>query len=102
MQIKKAISKEQSRKKIVDEKYRKLFIVGLPQEADKTEIEDYFKGYGKIEDIRIIIDKMSNTSRGFGFVLFKEKESLNEVLKLGNIHDVKSYQVPPTHLIVLD
>ena len=68
--------------------------MGLPQEADKTEIEDYFKTYGKIEDIRIIIDKMSNTSRGFGFVLFKEKESLNEVLKLGNIHDVKSYQVP--------
>ena len=64
MQLKKAISKDQSRKKVVEEKFRKLFIVGLPQDAKKHHIREYFKKFGRIDDVRIIIDKMAKTSRG--------------------------------------
>lgn len=80
MQIKKAISKDQSRKKVVEEKFRKLFIVGLPQDAKKYHIKEHFKKYGEIEDVRIIVDKMAKTSRGFGFVLFQQASTLNKVL----------------------
>ena len=79
----------------MEEKHRKLFIVGLPQEAKRNEIEAYFKKFGGIEELRIIMDKSSNTSRGFGFVLFKQKDSLHSVLELGEFHNVGSYEVSP-------
>ena len=88
MQIKKAISKDQSRKKVVEEKFRKLFIVGLPQEAKKHHIRDYFKKYGKIDDVRIIIDKMAKASRGFGFVLFKDANTMKKVLSMNTEHKI--------------
>lgn len=64
MQIKRAFTKEQSRKKIIDEKYRKVFIVGLNPSTKRKDIKDYFSTFGKIEEVRIIFDKMAKTSRG--------------------------------------
>ena len=93
MQLKKAISKDQSRKKVVEEKFRKLFIVGLPQDAKKHHIRNYFKKYGKIEDVRIIVDKMAKTSRGFGFVLFKDASTLKRVLNEDKTHAILGKEV---------
>ena len=42
LQLKKAISKNESRQKIVEEKYRKVFIVGLHHEAKEKDIQHYF------------------------------------------------------------
>lgn len=64
MQIKRAFTKEQSRKKIIDEKYRKVFIVGLNPSTKRKDIKEYFSKFGKIEEVRIIFDKMAKTSRG--------------------------------------
>jgi len=64
MEIKRAFTKEQSRKKIIDEKYRKVFIVGLSQEIEKSSIKKYFSQFGDIQEIRMIQDKMARTSRG--------------------------------------
>ena len=41
MQIKRAYTKEQSRRKIVEEKYRKVFIVGLPNDLSEEEAKRY-------------------------------------------------------------
>lgn len=64
MQIKRAYTKEQSRKKIIDEKYRKVFIVGLSPKMEKRAIREYFSQFGRIQEVRIIFDKMAQTSRG--------------------------------------
>jgi len=37
MQIKRAFTKEQSRRKVVEEKHRKIFIVGLPDEIVESK-----------------------------------------------------------------
>jgi hypothetical protein len=49
-----------------------VFIVGLSKEIKKSAIESYFKNFGDIEEIRIIQDKMAQTSRG-NFTNFKFK-----------------------------
>ena len=48
MQIKRAYTKEQSRKKIVDEKYRKVFIVGLPGDLTEEETKAHFSKFGAV------------------------------------------------------
>lgn len=70
MQLKRAFTKEQSRQKIVDEKYRKVFIVGLNPELEKADVREYFEKFGEIDDVRIICDKVANASRGKKLSLF--------------------------------
>jgi RNA recognition motif-containing protein len=48
LQLKKAISKNESRQRIVEEKYRKVFIVGLHHEAQENDLQNYFSKFGKI------------------------------------------------------
>ena len=88
MQLKKAISKDQSRKKVVEEKFRKVFIVGLHHDATTHHIRDYFNRYGKIEDVRIIVDKAAKVSRGFGFVLFFDTAPLSKIFNETKTHSI--------------
>lgn len=48
IQIKKAVSKEQSRKKVVNEKHRKVFITGLPPTLQKSKFFRSFRAYNLI------------------------------------------------------
>ena len=64
LQLKKAISKNESRQKIVEEKYRKVFILGLHQDAQQRDLQSYFCKFGKIEEVRIIVDKAAKVSKG--------------------------------------
>jgi RNA recognition motif-containing protein len=93
MQIKRAYTKEQSRKKIVDEKYRKVFIVGLPGDLSEEETKTHFSKFGAVQEVRIIHDKPSNTPRGFGFVLFENRKGLVNVLNDGEIQIINKKKV---------
>jgi len=58
---------------------RKMFIGGLSWETTVEELKEYFSQFGAVEDATIKTD-MSGTSRGFGFVLFAEEPSVENVL----------------------
>ena len=58
---------------------RKLFIGGIPQNTTREELHAYFEQYGSIEDLNVTF-KRENKGKGFGFLLFKEKESMDAVL----------------------
>jgi len=53
----------------VDE--RKLFVGGLPNYANESDIQDYFNKFGEIEEITLKVDQFTGRSRGFAFVAFK-------------------------------
>ena len=54
-----------------------MFIGGLPQGTTKELLNDFFVRYGPIEYTVIITEKATEKSRGFGFVIYKEEESMN-------------------------
>jgi RNA recognition motif-containing protein len=52
----------------------KLFVKNLEPTVNEVLLESIFKQYGDVLDTKIIYDKITWESRGFGFVEFKKKE----------------------------
>ena len=46
----------------------KLYVGGLPYSATEQELSDVFAQHGEVASARIITDKFTGQSRGFGFV----------------------------------
>uniref|UniRef100_A0A6N2MRR3 RRM domain-containing protein n=2 Tax=Salix viminalis TaxID=40686 RepID=A0A6N2MRR3_SALVM len=58
----------------------KLFIGGLPWSTDDQTLRDAFSGYGEVTEARVIMDRETGRSRGFGFVSFDSTESASEAV----------------------
>ena len=52
----------------------KLFIKNIDPTVNEVLLESIFKQYGDVTETKIIYDKITWESRGFGFVEFKKKE----------------------------
>ena len=52
----------------------KLFIGGLSWDLDWQEVKDAFKEYGEVTFVKVIKDRETNRSKGFGFVEFANVE----------------------------
>ena len=46
----------------------KLYVGGLPYSATESELNTLFAQHGTVESARIIVDKFTGQSKGFGFV----------------------------------
>lgn len=46
----------------------KLYVGGLPYSATESELNNLFAQHGTVESARIIADKFTGQSKGFGFV----------------------------------
>ena len=46
----------------------KLYVGGLPYAVSDTQLEEIFSAHGTVESARVITDRMTGRSRGFGFV----------------------------------
>ena len=52
----------------------KLFVGNLLWTTTVEGVQSYFSQFGDVEDCKIMTDKYTNQSRGFGFVAFREEE----------------------------
>ena len=46
----------------------KLYVGGIPYTSTNEDLKAHFSGAGTVASAQIIIDKMTNRSKGFGFV----------------------------------
>ena len=46
----------------------KIYVGGLPYSASEQQLSDLFTEHGSVASARIITDKLTGQSRGFGFV----------------------------------
>jgi RNA recognition motif-containing protein len=58
----------------------KIFVKKLKKNIDDKKLADYFKKFGEIKNAYVICDPENGRSKGFGYVQFVNKETLNEVL----------------------
>lgn len=45
-----------------------IFVGNLPWSASEDELRDLFEAHGNVDSVRIITDRDTGRSRGFGFV----------------------------------
>ncbi|KAL4154533.1 hypothetical protein QTP88_000391 [Uroleucon formosanum] len=59
-----------------------IFIGNLPYSIQEDEIWDYFKDCGTISAVRIVRDNATGISKGFGYVDFETKESVELAMQI--------------------
>jgi RNA recognition motif-containing protein len=52
----------------------KIYVGGLPYSAVDAQLAELFAAYGTVTSARVITDKYTNRSRGFGFVEMSTSE----------------------------
>ena len=63
-----------------------MFIGGLHPSLTEESLRNYFIQFGKIEKVIIMKDKLTGRSRGFGFIIFKDKKTIDKILSYANCH----------------
>ena len=63
---------------------KKLFVGGLAWATDDNGLRAAFETHGEVTEAKVITDRDSGRSRGFGFVTFTEDESADAALEQMN------------------
>jgi RNA recognition motif-containing protein len=58
----------------------KVFVGGLAWATDDMRLNDAFAQYGDITEAKVIVDRETGRSRGFGFVTFASDEAADAAL----------------------
>jgi RNA recognition motif-containing protein len=59
----------------------KLFIAGLPNDFDNTDLKEMFELYGEVVSAKLIMDKVTGKSKGFGFVEMPDKLEAQQTIE---------------------
>jgi len=62
----------------------KVFIAGLPLEVDEAELTAVFGDFGPVKSLRIIKDRETKESKGFGFVEMVNDNEAKEAIRCMN------------------
>jgi RNA recognition motif-containing protein len=57
-----------------------LFIAGLSTDFDEVDLKEMFELYGEVASARVITDRNTGKSKGFGFVDMPNKEEAKETI----------------------
>ncbi|XWS37270.1 hypothetical protein CRYUN_Cryun19dG0029000 [Craigia yunnanensis] len=59
----------------------KLFVGGISYQTDDQSLKEAFSKYGEVIDARVIVDRETGRSRGFGFVTYTSNEDASSALQ---------------------
>eukprot|EP01133_Synstelium_polycarpum_P013893 gene13893-16389_t len=57
----------------------KLFVGGISWRADESSLAKYFGTFGNVLECKIIMDRATQKSKGYGFITFDDEESIVKV-----------------------
>ncbi|WP_027000215.1 RNA recognition motif domain-containing protein [Eisenibacter elegans] len=62
-----------------------IFVARLNYETQESDLRSLFESYGEVKSVKIIIDKFTGTSKGFGFVeMMDDQDGQNAINALNN------------------
>lgn len=70
----------------------KLFVGNLPWSVDSVTLEDLFRDHGEVSSARVVTDRETGRSRGFGFVEI-DAADINAVISATNGLEVDGRQI---------
>jgi len=66
----------------------KLYVGNLSYDIGEDDIRQAFEAVGEVTEVNIIIDRMSNRSKGFGFVEMPNKDEATNAIETLNGTDL--------------
>ncbi|KAL1810745.1 hypothetical protein ACET3Z_020810 [Daucus carota] len=67
----------------------KVFVGGLPYSTDDVFLRETFQKYGEVVDARVITDRDTGNSKGFGFVTYNTVEDANSAIQALDATDLQ-------------
>lgn len=67
----------------------KIYVGNLPWSTTDSELEELFASYGAVQSAKVITDRETGRSRGFGFVEMDQSAAQNAIAEL-NGHQIQS------------
>ncbi|OIP22395.1 RNA-binding protein [bacterium CG_4_10_14_0_2_um_filter_33_32] len=59
----------------------KLYVGNLSYDIDNERLSSMFSEYGEIKEATVIMDRLTNKSKGFGFVTFANDEDADKAVR---------------------
>ena len=57
-----------------------IFVGSLPYSLEEADLQELFEAYGEVTTVKIIIDRESGRSKGFGFVEMSDDEAAQKAI----------------------
>lgn len=57
-----------------------IYVANIPFKANEGELRELFEAYGEVSSAKIVIDKETQRSRGFGFVEMPDDTAAQEAI----------------------
>ncbi|XP_053321370.1 heterogeneous nuclear ribonucleoprotein A0 [Spea bombifrons] len=92
VELKRAVSREDSVKPGAHAKVKKLFVGGIKEDVEETDLLQHFSQFGHVEKVEIITDKMSGKKRGFGFIYFNNHDAADKAAVV-KFHTINGHRV---------
>lgn len=67
----------------------KLFVGSLPWAVDDAQLEEMFASFGQVTSAKVIVDRDTNRSKGYGFVEFENDDDAKAAVDKLNGSDVQ-------------
>lgn len=71
----------------------KLFIGSLPWSVNDAELKSLFEPYGNVQSAKVITDKQTRRSKGFGFVEFETEAEASAAINALNETEIKGRKI---------
>ena len=72
---------------------KKLYVGGLPYSISDRQLEELFSAHGTVESARVITDRMTGRSKGFGFVEMSSQAEAEEAIEKLNQTDLEGRSI---------
>ena len=66
-----------------------IYIGNIPFNVEESELEDLFTEFGEVASVKILTDRFSGRSRGFGFIEMPDNSEADQAIKALNRSQLK-------------
>ncbi|MCL2880443.1 MAG: RNA-binding protein [Treponema sp.] len=72
---------------------KKLYVGNLPYNTTEDNLRNLFSGFGTVASVKVIFDRVSGNSKGFGFVEMNTDEEANAAIAGTNGREFEGRQL---------
>ena len=57
-----------------------MYVAGIPRRVTEEDLRKVFSKYGRVKDIKVIKDALTQNSKGFAYILYESVEEADRAI----------------------